>query len=155
MDAGKEREMAYFLVQVTYTPEAWATMLDKPYMPLEGLRPLLEQLGGRLDSGWLAGGEYDAVLICQLPDQAGAAALSMAAAAAGAVKTIKTTPLMTVEESLDALQRAAAVHSQTSGRTPAAAGLPVPRSKPVAYKDIFSSRLQQIKERMGKIVTGR
>ena len=120
-----------------------------------GAIALLEQLGGRLDSGWLAGGEYDAVLICQLPDQAGAAALSMAAAAAGAVKTIKTTPLMTVEESLDALQRAAAVHSQTSGRTPPAAGLPVPRSKPVAYKDIFSSRLQQIKERMGKIVTGR
>lgn len=147
--------MAYYLLQVAYTPEAWAAMVKKPHVRLEGLRPLLERLGGRLDGGWLAFGEYDAVLICQLPDHASAAALAMAASAEGAVKAIKTTPLMTVEESLDALMKAAGANEHTSSYSSPSAGLPVPRLKPVDYKGIISSRLEKLKQRMGKMVTGR
>jgi uncharacterized protein with GYD domain len=148
-------EMAYYLLQVAYTAEAWAAMVKNPHMPLETLRPLLERLGGTLEGGWLALGEYDAVLISQMPDQASAAALAMAASTEGAVKTIKTTPLMTVEESLDALQKAAQALTQTSRRSPTSAGLPVLHSKPVDYKEILSSQLQRFKQRMGKMVTGR
>ena len=82
----RSAEMAYYLVQAAFSPEAWGTMLKKPHMPLEDLRPLLERLGGKLESCWLAFGEYDALLICQLPDQASAAALSMAASARGSCK---------------------------------------------------------------------
>ncbi len=147
--------MPYYLLQVAYTPEAWAAMVRTPHIRLEGLRPLLERLGGTLEGGWLAFGEYDAVLICQLPGQADAAALSMAAAAEGAVKTIKTTPLMTVEESLEALRRAAGANAYAASHSPPSAGLQVPRAKPVDYKELLSSRLQQFKQRVGKIVTGR
>jgi uncharacterized protein with GYD domain len=94
--------MPYYLLQVAYSPEAWAAMVKKPHMPLEGLRPILERLGGKLEGGWLAFGEYDAVLICQMPDQASAAALAMSAATEGAVRAIKTTPLMT-DRSVDGL----------------------------------------------------
>src|SRR5688500_15016389 len=97
--------MPYYLLQVVYTAEAWAAMVKHPHVRLESLSPVLERLGGRLEGGWLAFGEYDAVLICQMPDHASAAALAMAAASEGAVKAVKTTPLMTVEESLDALQK--------------------------------------------------
>lgn len=148
-------EMAYYLVQVAFSPEAWGVMLKKPRRPLEELIPLLERLGGKLESCWLAFGEYDALLICQLPDHTGAAALSIAASAGGMIRTIKTTPLMTVEESFDALKRAVEANEQNSRSSPLLGGLPVPRSKQVDYREIFTSRLHTFKRRMEKIVTGR
>jgi uncharacterized protein with GYD domain len=147
--------MPYYLVQVAYTADSWAAMVKKPHVRLEGLRPILERLGGKLEGGWLAFGEYDAVLICQVPDQASAAALSMAASADGDVRTVKTTPLMTVEESLDALRKAAGADDHPSSYSSPSGGLPVLRAKPVNYKEILSSRLQKLKQRMGKIVTDR
>ena len=147
--------MAYYLVQVAFSSEAWGAMLKKPHMQLEDLRPLLEHLGGKLESCWLAFGEYDALLICQLPDQTSAAALSMAASAGGTIRTIKTTPLMTVEESLDALKRAVVANDHASSSSPISAGLPVLRSKQLDYREFLSSRLHKFKQRMEKMVTGR
>ena len=46
------------------------------------------------------------LVICDMPDNISAAALSMAISAGGAVKAAKTTPLMTFDEGLEALQRA-------------------------------------------------
>jgi uncharacterized protein with GYD domain len=147
--------MAYYLVQVVFSSEAWGAMLKKPHMQLEELRPLLERLGGKLESCWLAFGEYDALLICQLPDQTSAAALSMAVSAGGMLRTIKTTPLMTVEESLDALKKAVVANDHGPGSSPISAGLPVLRSKQTDYKEILSSRLYKFKQRMEKMMTGR
>ncbi len=54
----------------------------------------------------LAFGEYDAIGIVEMPDNASAAAFSLAAAAGGGVKAFKTTPLMTVEEGIEAMTKA-------------------------------------------------
>jgi uncharacterized protein with GYD domain len=142
--------MPYYLLQIAYTADAWAAMVKSPHVRLDGLRPLLEGLGGKLEGGWLAFGEYDAVLICQLPDQASAAALAMAASAEGTVKMLKTTPLMTVEESLNALQKVAGPRTHAFGHSPTSSGLPVPRSKQIGYKEILSSQLQKFKQRWGR-----
>ena len=99
--------MPYYLVQVAYTSDAWAAMVKKPQNRLEAVRPVIEKLGGKLESGWLAFGEYDIVAICQMPNNVSAAAFAMAAAAGGAVKGVKTTPLMTAEEGVEAMKRAA------------------------------------------------
>jgi hypothetical protein len=53
-------------------------MVQNPHVRLEGLRPVLERLGEKLEGSWLAFGEYVAVLICQMPDYASAAALAIA-----------------------------------------------------------------------------
>jgi uncharacterized protein with GYD domain len=151
----RSMEMAYYLVQMAFSAEAWTAMVRKPHMHLEDLRPLLTRLGGKLESCWLAFGEYDALLICQLPDQTSAAALSMAASAAGTVRTIKITPLMTVEEGYDALKQAAGGDDHGSGSAPLSGGLPVPRSKPIDYREVLASRLHKFKRRMEKMVTGR
>ena len=147
--------MSYYLLQVAYTSEAWGAMVQNPHLRLEGLRPLLERLGGKFEGGWLAFGEYDAVLICQMPDHASAAALAMAASTEGAVKAIKTTPLMTLEESLDALRKAAAATDHHAATPYPSSGLPVPRSKQADYKELLSSSLRKFRQRMGKMVTGR
>ncbi len=101
--------MPQYLLQAAYTPEAWAAMVKSPQNRLEAVRPVIEKLGGKIDGGWLSFGEYDITLICQLPNNVSAAAFSMAASAGGAVKTVKTTPLMSIDESMEAMRKAAGV----------------------------------------------
>ena len=84
--------MALYLLQTAYTPSAWAAMNKNPHDRLQAVRPVLERLGGRLETGWMSFGDYDLMLICELPDNVGAAALSMAVSAGGAVKAVKTRP---------------------------------------------------------------
>ena len=101
--------MPRYLVQATYTPEAWAAMLKNPQDRNEIVAPLLERLGGRFESAYLAFGEHDVVAIAELPDKVSAAALSMITSAGGAVKAVKTTPLLTVDEGLAAMRKGAEV----------------------------------------------
>jgi uncharacterized protein with GYD domain len=98
--------MPYYLVQVAYTPEACAALIKKPQNRMDVVRPAIEKLGGRLEGAWMAFGEYDWVLVAQMPDNVSAAALSMAITAGGALKACKTTPLMTLEEGVEAMRKA-------------------------------------------------
>lgn len=98
--------MPYYLLQAAYTPEAWAAMAKNPQNRIEAVRPVAQRLGGTIEHAWLAFGEYDIVAICQFPDNASAAAFSIAASAGGAVKAIQTTPLMTAEEGVEAMRKA-------------------------------------------------
>src|SRR5262249_59354147 len=65
--------------------EARAGMVKHPQDRLDAVRPVIEQLGGTIERRWLAAGEYDIVLVCQLPSTVSAEAFSMAASAGGAV----------------------------------------------------------------------
>jgi uncharacterized protein with GYD domain len=107
--------MGQYLVQVAYTPDAWAAMVKNPQDRIELVRPVVERLGGKMDEGFLSFGEYDVVAICQLPDNVSAAAFSMAAAAGGAVKAFKTTPLMTMAEAVKAMKKAGKASYQPPG----------------------------------------
>ncbi len=99
--------MPPYLVQVTYTPEAWAAQLKHPQDRRAIVRPLFERLGGRIESVYFAFGPYDVVLIADLPDNRSAAALSLALTTGGAVKAIQTTPLLPIEEGIAAMRQAA------------------------------------------------
>ena len=99
--------MANYLLQVAYTPEAWANLIAQPHDRIEAVRPAVEQLGGKITHGWFAFGEYDLVAIVEMPGNVEAAAFSLAAAAGGAVRAIKTTPLLTAAEGVEALKKAA------------------------------------------------
>ena len=99
--------MAFYLLQGSYTPEGSANLLKNPQNRFEAVRPAVEQLGGRIEGAWLAFGDYDFVVIAQLPDNVSAAAFSMAVWAGGGVKAFKTTPLLTAEEGMEAMRRGA------------------------------------------------
>ena len=99
--------MANYLLQVTYAPQAWAALVDEPQNRTEAVQGAVEQLGGIVHSTWLAFGDYDVVSIFELPDNIRAAAISMAISAGGGVKAVKTTPLMTWEEGVEAMRAAA------------------------------------------------
>lgn len=98
--------MPHYLLQVAYTPEAWATMSKNPQDRIEAVRPAVERLGGRMEAGYLAFGEYDVVAIAEFPDNPSAAAFSIGASAGGAVKAFRTTPLMTTAEGVEAMRKA-------------------------------------------------
>jgi len=98
--------MPYYLLQASYTPDAWAALVKKPQNRLEAIRSAFEKLGGSVEGGWLAFGEHDLVVICKMPDNVSAAAIAIATAAGGALKSSKTTPLLTFEEGLEALKLA-------------------------------------------------
>ncbi len=103
--------MAYFLVQAAYTPESWkAQIRDQPNIE-DRLRPSIQNLGGRIDSIYYAFGDHDVIAIVEFPSNDAAAAFSLMASAGGAVKTVKTTPLMTVSEGLQAMGKASSAAS--------------------------------------------
>ena len=107
--------MSYYLVQASYTGEAWGAQIKNPQNRIEQLRPVVEGLGGSLDAGYYSFGEYDIIAIIQFPDNASAAAFSLAASAGGAVKALKTTPLMTTEEAMSAMRKAGGAGYRSPG----------------------------------------
>ena len=98
--------MPKYLIQTAYTPESWAAMTKKPEDRLEAVRPAIEDLGGKLDVGYISFGEYGLVAIVDFPDNVSAASFSMSVASKGGVKAFKTTPLMTMDEAVRAMEKA-------------------------------------------------
>jgi uncharacterized protein with GYD domain len=86
----------------------WAALLNDPQNRLEAVQPVVQRLGGSIVQGWFTFGQYDVLLICEMPHTISAAALSMAISAGGAVKAAETTALMSFEDDLAALTKAKA-----------------------------------------------
>jgi len=99
--------MASFLLQVSYMPEAWANLISNPHDRVGDVRPVVEKLGGKIEHAFFAFGDYDLVAIVDMPSNVEAAAFSLAAAAGGATRSIKTTPLLTTAEGIAAMKKAA------------------------------------------------
>jgi uncharacterized protein with GYD domain len=90
--------MAKYLVQADYTAAGVKGLLSEGG---SGRKKAIEQavksIGGKIEALYWSFGEHDTVLIMDLPDNAAAAALSLAVSSSGAVR-ISTTPLMTLQE---------------------------------------------------------
>ena len=115
--------MPHYLSQVSYTPEAWSKLVANPHDRIEVVRAPIEKLGGRIVNAFFAFGEHDVVLITEMPSNVSAAAIAIAFAAGGAIKSEKTTPLMTTAEALEAIRMAGTTgyRSLTAGASAAAA----------------------------------
>jgi len=105
--------MASFLVQVSYTPEALSALIAKPQNRMAVVKKSVENLGGTFTGSWMSFGDYDLVMLLEMPNNVSAAALAIAAAAGGSLKAIKTTPLLTIDQAMSALKKAG-----KSGYTP-------------------------------------
>ena len=99
----KEATMSIYMIQASYTSGAWGRLVQRPENRMEALKPVIETLGGRLLDWYYSFGEFDVMLLIEVPDNVKAAAASMAVAAGGAVKAITTTPLMSADDGFDAL----------------------------------------------------
>src|SRR6266516_983416 len=108
--------MAFYMVQGTYNAEAWATMTKNPQDRSIPIRELAQKFGGRLVSVYYCFGEYDVVVLVELPDDSAATALAMAAISPGHLKAYKTTKLFTVEETMEAMRKAGSLTFQGPSR---------------------------------------
>jgi uncharacterized protein with GYD domain len=81
-------------------------MANRPQNRLDAVQPVAERLGGRILSKWMAFGEHDVVAILEMPDNVSAAAFSVAVSAGGAVRSLKTTPLLSMEDGVEVMKRA-------------------------------------------------
>ena len=98
--------MSLYLTRFSYTPESWAGLMAEPHDRREDLRPFFEAAGARLIEMYFTFGASDGFILSE-GDNASAAAVSIAAAAAGGVSSVDTTVLLTVDEMIDALHKAA------------------------------------------------
>jgi len=98
--------MPHYLQQVAYSREGWEALVANPQDRIEAVRPAIEKLGGRIVQAWFSFGDYDIVVIADLPDNVSAAAIAMAFAAGGACKSVQTTPLISPAEAVQALRKA-------------------------------------------------
>jgi uncharacterized protein with GYD domain len=96
--------MPSYLLQVAYSADAVAAMIKKPQNRGEAVRKPVEKLGGTINGFWLSFGDYDVVAIIEMPDNVSAAAFALAAAGGGACKSVKTTPLLSAEDGMEAMK---------------------------------------------------
>jgi uncharacterized protein with GYD domain len=107
--------MALYLTRFSYTPETWARLMKKPEDRRDAARQYIESVGGKMLGFWYAFGEYDAYNLWEAPDNVAMAAVAIAVSAGGALSKFETTPLLTVEETLEALGRAGRVGYRSPG----------------------------------------
>ena len=102
--------MPQYLYQLSYTSESLAAQIQNPEDRLEtAARPVLDAIGGKLLGGGFSFGEYDVTILIEAPDDESAAAVSVAIAAGGVVSSSKTTKLLSGEQWVTALGKAADV----------------------------------------------
>ncbi len=108
--------MALYMTQFSYTGEAWTALAKQPADRRAGLQTLLDRLGGRLVELYYSFGEYDGVVLFEAPDDVAAVAGLVAALGPGHIKAIKTTKLVSVEDTMEALRRAGGLAYAGPGR---------------------------------------
>jgi uncharacterized protein with GYD domain len=112
--------MAVYLMRFTYTPETWSKLLQNPEDRRHAARAYIEQVGGSLHGFWYGFGQYDGYAIFEAPDNVSMASVVLAITAGGALASVETTVLMTVEETIEALAQGKDIAYQRPGDLPAA-----------------------------------
>jgi uncharacterized protein with GYD domain len=107
--------MATYLSSFIYSPETWARLMKNPEDRRDAARSIIETVGGKLHGFWYAFGEYDGYLLWEAPDNVSMSAVAIAVNASDALMKFETTPLVTVEETLDALRKAQSVAFRPPG----------------------------------------
>jgi uncharacterized protein with GYD domain len=111
--------VAVYLMRFSYTPETWSKLIQNPEDRRDAARTYIQEVGGTLQGFWYGFGEYDGYAVFEAPDNVSAAGAVLAIAAGGALASVETTVLMTVEETLEALAKGKGVGYRRPGESPA------------------------------------
>jgi len=98
--------MAHYLLQASYAPNSVKAMVANPQNREDAARKVIESLGGKLNSFHFALGEFDVVMIAEMPDNAAAASVGLATGSSGALSRFQTTALLTTTEGMEAMRKA-------------------------------------------------
>src|SRR5918993_3085523 len=98
--------MPLYLTRFSYTPETWARMIKNPEDRRKAAQAYIESVGGSLHGFWYAFGAYDGLTLWEAPDDVSMAAVALAIGSGGAIKSMETTVLLSVEDTIAALTKA-------------------------------------------------
>ena len=98
--------MALSMIQFSYKAETVEKLIKNPEDRSIAVKKLIEKLGGKMLAFYYSYGNYDGIIIADMPDNVSGLATTMAAFAAGGTAGIKTTVLITVEEAITAMKKA-------------------------------------------------
>jgi uncharacterized protein with GYD domain len=104
-----------YLSKFSYTAETWAKLIANPEDRRAAAQSYIESVGGKLHGFWYGFGTYDGYTLWEAPDNVSMATVALALSAGGAISSLDTAVLLTVEETLDALRRAGQVHYRAPG----------------------------------------
>ena len=104
--------MPLYLYQAAYTPESIAAQIKEPKDRVEVVRPAFDAIGAKILAAGYPFGEYDVLVVYEAPDDTAAASLALAVAAGGAVRSAKTTRLLSGQEWIESLRKAQGVAPQ-------------------------------------------
>ena len=107
--------MALYLTRFSYTPETWKRLIANPEDRRKAAQEYIESVGGKLHGFWYAFGEHDGYNLWEAPDNVAMAAVALAIGGGGALSSIETTVLLTVEETIDALRKAGEIAYHAPG----------------------------------------
>jgi uncharacterized protein with GYD domain len=101
--------MPFYLSRFSYTPATWAKLIKNPEDRRAAAKQYIESVGGKLQGFWYAFGEHDGYCLWEAPDNVSMAATALAIGGGGALSSMQTTVLLTVDETLAALQKASSI----------------------------------------------
>lgn len=107
--------MPFYLTRFNYTPATWSKLIKNPEDRRLAAKQYIESMGGTLQGFWYAFGDYDAYTLWEAPDNVSMAATTLAIAGGGALSTIQTTVLLTVEDTIEALKKASTIKYRKPG----------------------------------------
>jgi uncharacterized protein with GYD domain len=107
--------MPLYLTRFSYTPQTWARLIGNPEDRREAAQSYIESVGGKLHGFWYAFGEHDAYTLWEAPDNVSMAAVALAITGGGALSSLETTVLLTVDETMDAMEKAQRVGYRAPG----------------------------------------
>ena len=97
-----------YLLLFKYSDQAMKAMRENPQDRSAQAAKLFEALGGKMDVNYFfpLGGEYEGMIIAQLPNDAAATALGFITTPTGNCSKTQTLPLMTTDEFKAAMEKA-------------------------------------------------
>jgi uncharacterized protein with GYD domain len=107
--------MPLYLSRFSYTPETWARLIGNPEDRRQAAQSYIESVGGKLHGFWYAFGSHDGYTLWEAPDNVSMASVALAISSGGALSSLETTVLLTVEETMDALRKAEQVQYRPPG----------------------------------------
>ncbi len=107
--------MPFYLTRFSYTPATWAKLVQNPEDRRAAATQYVEAVGGKLHGFWYAFGDHDAYALYEAPDNVSMAAMAIAISAGGALSSYQTIALLTVEETLAAMHKAAEITYRPPG----------------------------------------
>ena len=107
--------MPLYLTKFSYTPETWAKLIANPEDRRKAAQTYIESVGGKLHGFWYAFGTHDGYTLWEAPDNVSLAAVVLAIGSGGALSSLETTVLMSVDDTLDALRKAGEVQYRPPG----------------------------------------